>query len=111
MKKIKIVYWIFTGLLSVLMLISGIPDLLKVPDAITIITTHLGYPSYLIVFLGVAKILGAIAIIIPGFPRIKEWAYAGFTFDLTGAVFSMIAVGDPVSAWAPVFIGFALIAC
>ena len=55
--------------------------------------THLGYPKYIIPFLGVAKLLGVIAILIPGFPRIKEWAYAGLAFDLIGATYSIVAVG------------------
>ena len=110
MKKIKIFYWIFTGLLGVMMLFSSIPDLLIIPQAVEIISTHLGYPRYLIPFLGVAKLLGVIAILVPGFPRLKEWAYAGFVFDLIGAMYSHIAVGDPLSAWAPIFIGFFIIA-
>lgn len=72
------------------MLFSAIPDILSVPDAITLMN-HLGYPNYIIPFLGVAKLLGIIAILIPGFPRIKEWAYAGLFFDLIGATYSAIA--------------------
>ena len=90
MKKTKIIYWIVTGLFSAFMLFSAIPDILMVPDAITFMN-HLGYPNYIIPFLGVAKLLGIIAIPIPGFPRIKEWAYAGLFFDLIGATYSAIA--------------------
>jgi len=111
MKKTKILYWIFTGLLAALMLFSSIPDILVVPDAVKIVTDHLGYPKYIIAFLGVAKLLGVIAILVPGFPRLKEWAYAGFVFDLAGAMYSSIAVGDPVSSWIFFLIFFALIAC
>ena len=96
MKKIKITYWIFTALLAVLLLMSSIPDIICVPDAVTMVSTHLGYPVYIIRFLGVAKLLAAIAILYPGFPRLKEWAYAGFFFDLTGALYSAICVGDPI---------------
>lgn len=110
MKRTKILYWVFTGLLAALMLLSGIPDVLVVPDAITIVKTHLGYPQYIIPFLGVAKVLAAIVIIIPGFPRLKEWAYAGIVFDLGGALYSAIAVGDPISQWWSFSIMFALIA-
>jgi uncharacterized membrane protein YphA (DoxX/SURF4 family) len=99
MKKTKIIYWIFTIIFAGFMLFSSIPDIMRVPSAIELITTHLGYPSYFIVFLGVAKFLGSIALIIPGFPRIKEWAYAGLTFDLIAATVSFIAVGDPASKW------------
>lgn len=55
---------------------------------------HLGYPSYLLTILGVWKILGVVAVLIPKFPILKEWAYAGFFFTMTGAVFSHAAVGD-----------------
>ena len=90
MKKIKISYWIVTGIFAAFMLFSAIPDILVVPDAVTMIT-GLGYPRYIIPFLGVAKLLGAIVILIPGLRRIKEWAYAGLFFDLIGATYSAIA--------------------
>jgi len=90
MKTIKIFYWIITGLFAAFMLFSAIPEILLLPDAITLIT-GLGYPEYLVLFLGVAKLLGVIAILIPGFNRIKEWAYAGLFFDIAGATYSGIA--------------------
>ena len=90
MKKNKTLYWIITGLLSAFMLLSAIPDMLVMPDAVTFMG-HLGYPKYIIAFLGLAKLLGVIAILVPGFPRIKEWAYAGLMFDLIGATYSQIA--------------------
>ncbi|QHT65916.1 DoxX family protein [Rhodocytophaga rosea] len=108
-KRAKIFYWIFTTLLALLMMVGSIPDILAVPEAQALFK-HLGYPVYLLPFLGVAKSLGVIAILVPGFPRLKEWAYAGFTYDLAGAMYSGIAVGDPVSAWAPLLIGMACIA-
>jgi uncharacterized membrane protein YphA (DoxX/SURF4 family) len=110
MKKTKIIYWIFTGLLGALMLASSIPDIFYFPEAVDLITKHLGYPAYFLLFIGVAKFLGVIAILVPGFPRIKEWAYAGFVFDLTGAVYSSICIGDPPGQWMPIFIGFIIIA-
>src|ERR1044072_1258038 len=109
MKKTKIYYWIFTGLLSALMLFSAIPDILCIPDAVVMVSNHLGYPVYFIPFIGVAKLLGAIALVVPGFPRIKEWAYAGFVYDLVGAMYSSFSVGDPVSMWLPMSIGLILI--
>jgi uncharacterized membrane protein YphA (DoxX/SURF4 family) len=109
MKKIKITYWIFTGLLAVLMLFSSISSIMVVPEAIAGFK-HLGYPIYLIPFLGVAKLLGVVALLVPGFPRLKEWVYAGFVYDLIGAVYSSISVGDPASVWMPIGIGFILIA-
>lgn len=108
MKKIKITYWIFTILLAALMLFSAIPDILSVPDAVTLFK-HLGYPAYLLPFLGIAKTLGAVAILVPGFPRLKEWAYAGLFYDITGATYSSIAVGDPFSGWAFMLLPYALI--
>ena len=96
MKKTKIFYWVITVLFSAFMLFSAVPDILVVPDAVKFMT-DLGYPVYIIPFLGVAKLLGIIAILIPGFPQIKEWAYAGLFFDLLGATYSGIAKGgfDP----------------
>ena len=99
MKKTKILYWIFTGLFATLMLGSAIPDILVSPVAVEGMSKGLGYPVYFIPFIGVAKLLGVIAILVPGFPRIKEWAYAGLIFDLIGATFSIIAAGLPVGAW------------
>lgn len=93
MKKTNILYWVITGLFAAFMLFSAIPDILVVPDAVTMISTGLGYPEYFIPFIGVAKLLGVIAILTPGFIRIKEWAYAGLFFDLTGATYSGIATG------------------
>ncbi|MBD0383988.1 DoxX family protein [Paenibacillus sedimenti] len=109
MKKTKVMYWIFTALLIALMGFGAIPDILSLPDAVALFD-HLGYPAYLLPFLGVAKLLGLAAILIPGLPRIKEWAYAGLAFDLIGAMYSSIAVGDPASGWVFFFIGFSVIA-
>ncbi|TNJ66189.1 DoxX family protein [Paenibacillus hemerocallicola] len=108
MKKINVLYWSFTGLLSALMVLGSIPDIILVPDAVALFE-HLGYPTYLLPFLGIAKLLGIVAILVPGFPRIKEWAYAGLFFDLLGAMYSSIAVGDPASQWLLFLIGFVLI--
>ncbi|MEO8404434.1 MAG: DoxX family protein [Chitinophagaceae bacterium] len=103
MKKIKIIYWISTGLLAALMLMSSIPDIIVTPEAVAVFK-QLGYPVYLIPFMGVAKFLGVVAILVPGNTRLKEWAYAGFVFDIAGAVYSTISIGAPVSMWAPVLI-------
>jgi uncharacterized membrane protein YphA (DoxX/SURF4 family) len=109
MKKTKIIYWTFTGLLAAFMVAGSIPDIMSVPDAVALFA-HLGYPAYLLPFLGVAKILGVVAILVPGFPRIKEWAYAGLVFDLTGAMYSSISVGDPASNWMFFIIIYIIIA-
>lgn len=91
MKKTNILYWVFTGIFGAFMFFSAIPDIMVTEEAVTFIT-GLGYPKYLIAFLGVAKALGVIAITVPGFPRLKEWAYAGLFFDLLGATYSGICV-------------------
>jgi len=96
MKKTKTIYWIFTGLFATFMLLTAIPDILVIPDAVTFMN-HLGYPKYFIPFIGVAKLLGVVAILVPGFPRITEWAYAGLFFDLIGAAYSQVGNGDPVA--------------
>jgi hypothetical protein len=90
MKNTKAFFWIISGLFSAFMLFSAVPEILNTKDEIAFMD-HLGYPGYLGMFLGVAKILGVIGILVPGFPRIKEWAYAGFAFDLAGATYSQIA--------------------
>jgi hypothetical protein len=95
MKKTNILYWIFTGLFAAFMLLSAIPDIISDPVAVQGMHTELGYPLYFIPLIGVAKLLGVIAILVPGFPRIKEWAFAGFAFDLLGATYSIIAIGKP----------------
>jgi hypothetical protein len=104
MKTTKIFYWIFTILMVALMLFSAFSSFVDNPQGAEF-AKHIGYPLSLFKFLAIAKILGVIAILVPGNPRLKEWAYAGFTFDLTGAVYSGLAVGDPIVAWIPVFVG------
>ncbi|ASU34006.1 DoxX family protein [Mucilaginibacter xinganensis] len=108
MKKINIIYWISNGLLMALMLSSAIPGVMGTADSQAFVVTHLHYPTYFGALLGAAKILGVIALIIPGYPTIKEWAYAGFAFDLMFALSSFIPVGDPFKGWAPFIVFFAL---
>jgi hypothetical protein len=100
-KRNKIIYWISTGLLALAMLNSGAIQLLKIKAALYDVTamTHLGYPIYFLTILGIWKILGVGALLIPKFPLLKEWAYAGFFFTLSGAAISHIAVGDSASEW------------
>lgn len=108
MKKLKIIYWVFTGLLSALMTASAIPNIMSSPENVAYFK-FLGYPAYLLPFLGVAKAPGVLAVVTPGFSRLKEWDYAGFFFDLAGAMYSHIAIGIPVSQWAPIAIGFIIL--
>ena len=110
MKKINIIYWISTGLLLALMLISAAGTFLIHDPETTAKMAPLGYPAYVMQMLAVAKILGIIALLVPGFPRLKEWAYAGFTFDLLGATISMIVTHFAVKDWAQMFIFLAILA-
>lgn len=98
MKKTKISYWIFTTLFALVMLGSSIPDLIAPKMAIDGFA-QIHMPAYLIPFLSIAKILGVIVILIPGYPRLKEWAYAGLCFDLIGATYSIMAAGMPLPNW------------
>jgi hypothetical protein len=109
MKHQERLYWIVTSLTAAFMLTASIPDILRIPQAVEVFT-HLGYPTYLLPFIGVAKTLGVIAVLAPGFRRLKEWAYAGLVFDLIGALYSHLAVGDPPSAWAFPLLGLILVA-
>ena len=86
MKRINILYWVFTGLFALAMLFSSIGNVM--------VDGLLKFPTYMIPFLGVAKIIGVIGILIPGLPRwIKEWSYAGLFFDLVGATYAIISIG------------------
>ena len=108
MKKRNILYWILTGIMAAFMLLGSIQDVLRVPAARAWFV-HLGYPSYLLPFIGIAKILGVTAVVAPGTRRLKEWAYAGLVFDLLGATYSHISVGDSF-AWIIPVIGLLLVA-
>ncbi len=99
-KRNKIIYWIATLWLSLGMFSTGLVQLLHVKDKTDFIL-HLGYPVYFLTLLGIWKIAGVIAILIPRFPLLKEWAYAGFFFTTTGAIFSHIAFGNPVKEIFP----------
>ena len=87
-----IAYWVTTALLVSELALGGVWDIQRAPQVRGLIE-RLGYPLYFLVILGIWKLLGAVALIIPRFPRLKEWAYAGVFFDLTGAVSSQWASG------------------
>ncbi|HSS51403.1 MAG TPA: DoxX family protein [Thermoanaerobaculia bacterium] len=95
MKVHTIGYWTATGLTALAFGSGGILQLLGNPGAVEGIR-HLGYPAHFIILLGVWKLLGALAVLAPRFPRLKEWAYAGMFFDLTAASVAHAAVGDPL---------------
>lgn len=94
MKRTNIFYWTFTILFALMMTASAIPDIIMEPSAVQVMHNELGYPKYFIPFIGVVKVLGVLAILIPVGARLREWAYAGLIFDLIGAAFSIMAIGQ-----------------
>jgi hypothetical protein len=99
-KRNKIIYWIATIWLASGMLAGGLQQIFHTKGFVGIIVP-LGYPLYFLYILGVWKILGVIAILIPKFRLLKEWAYAGFFFAMSGAVFSHIASGNSMKEIVP----------
>ena len=95
-KTIKVWYWIVTIIFAIFMTFSGISELVGTQQGNDLLK-HLGYPLYINIILGIAKLLGAITLITPGFRTLKEWAYAGFTFDILGASLSYALNGDGIS--------------
>ena len=110
MNKIKIIYWIITGVFIYWMYDPTISSAFSYDYAVDFFTKRLGFPEYFLVYTGFTKLLGLIALLIPGFPKIKEWVYAGFTFDLIGAIYSLIAIGMPVTTLWPQTIALVLLA-
>jgi len=102
-KTNKIIYWIATIWLALGMVSTGLVQLLKHKTGAGGVdsVTHLGYPIYFLTILGTWKILGSITVLIPKFTLLKEWAYAGFFFAMSGAIFSHIATGNSVSEMLP----------
>ena len=95
--KLKIAYWVLTGLFGLMMLASGVMYLSGAPEPVEGFR-HLGYPDYFRTLLGIAKVLGAVALLVPMVPRtLREWAYAGFAINLVSASVSHYASADPMS--------------
>lgn len=92
-KRNKIIYWVATLWLALGMTTTGIVQLLQSKDE-TDRMSHLGYPIYLLTLLGIWKLLGVTAVLIPKFPLLKEWTYAGFFFAMSGAIVSHFAAND-----------------
>ncbi|GAA4344142.1 DoxX family protein [Flaviaesturariibacter amylovorans] len=109
MKRINLLYWIFNGLFCLLMLGSAYPNIISDPLSVQGMHKELGFPLYFIPFIGWAKALGALTLLLPAPARLKEWAYAGLVFDLIGALFSIYMIGKP--DWVFLFIPLALAAC
>lgn len=106
-KRNKIIYWIATGWLALGMLSTGAVQVFKFQPESEYIA-RLGYPEYFLTILGSWKILGTIAILLPKFTLVKEWAYAGFFFMMSGALLSHIAAGSPVNDMFPSLLLLAL---
>ena len=105
----RIMYWATTVIVAAVFIVTGVGNLVHITH-IAQDMARLGYPSYFLNILGAWKIFGAIAIVIPGVPRVKEWAYAGMAFDLTGAAFSRAASGDSViTVLVPVIIAILVV--
>ena len=102
-KRNKVIYWIATVWLALGMVSTGAVQLFQAKEGQggADMVTHLGYPAYLLTILGIWKLLGVVAVLIPKSPLLKEWAYAGFFFVMSGAIFSHIAVGDPMKEIFP----------
>ena len=99
MKKNKIIYWTITGILIAGLLTSTIPSILMMDYAVDHFTNYLGYPKYFLLFTGITKMLGIIGLFVPKYPRMKEWIYAGLTFDLVGAIYSAASVNEPFMSY------------
>jgi hypothetical protein len=98
--KLKLIcYWVVTGVAALELVVGAEWDLARRPDVVQLVT-HLGYPAYLLNILGFWKLLAAVAWLVPGFPTLKEWAYAGVFFETTGAAASHIVSGNGVVAAA-----------
>lgn len=99
-KAKKIIYWVATAWLALGMLSSGIVQVQRVQTEVDFIA-HLGYPLYFLTLIGIWKIAGAAVVLMPKFTLLKEWAYAGFFFTMTGAIFSHIAMHDAITEIFP----------
>jgi hypothetical protein len=88
----RVAYWVCTGLVAFFIGSGGLAYAVQVPDVVRGVVA-LGFPVHFIVLLGVWKVLGSIAILVPGFPLIREWAYPGIMIDLTGAAYTSVAAG------------------
>lgn len=108
--KFRIMYWGVTATFIYWMFDPTISSALSYDYAVEFFTKRLGFPQYFLVYTGITKVLGIVALLIPGYPRLKEWVYAGFTFDLVGAIYCLIAIGFPALRLWPQLIALALLA-
>jgi uncharacterized membrane protein YphA (DoxX/SURF4 family) len=99
----KVTYWVSTGLLAALSVFGAFIYLSGSPQAVQGFA-HVGYPQQLRIILGIAKLLGAITLVVPGFAKLKEWAYAGFTFAWTSAFVAHYLAKDGLTAFMPLIL-------
>lgn len=100
----RIIYWVSTLWLALGMTSTGIVQLIKIDEEVDLMA-RLGYPGYMLTILGTWKLLGVVAVLVPRFPLIKEWAYAGFFFNMSGAVIShLISGSDPKEHFGPILL-------
>jgi uncharacterized membrane protein YphA (DoxX/SURF4 family) len=105
---VKAVWWLVTLVLAVMMGASGVACLMEAP-AMVASMQHLGYPHYMLFILGTAKVLGVLALLLPVPRGLREWAYAGFTFNMLGALWSHHAAGDTLEIMEPAMVGLGLV--
>ena len=109
-KAMRIAYWTTTALIALETLVGGFVDLIHGRTGVVSgpfvvdVVGGLGYPVYVLWILGIWKILGAVTLIVPGFLRLKEWAYAGIVFELSGAAASLAASGRTADLAPPLFL-------
>lgn len=106
-KSTRIAYWVFTLWLALGMASTGFVQLVRTPEETNLIR-GLGYPDYLLPLLGAWKLLGVVAVLVPLRPRLKEWAYAGFFFTMSGALYSHLLAGSPPAQIFPAVLLLAL---
>lgn len=94
--RLRLLYWIPTAQIALVMVGGGFGDALQTESALQVFR-HLGYPNYFSTMLGVAQLLGVVTLLVPVPRTLREWAYAGFTFDIGAAILSILSVGDPLS--------------
>ena len=104
-----VTYWLATGFIAAEFALGGVWDLLQISYVRTVLA-HLGYPSYFATFMGIWKVPGSVVLVVPRLPRLKEWVYAGMVYEMTGALFSHLNVGDGARAAAIPLVILGLIA-
>ena len=102
--KLNVTYWLVLGVLTIGILLSAVPSVLKLPYAVEHFCTILQLPEYLLAFTGAFKLAGIIALYVPGFPKLKEWVFAGFSFDLVGAWYCNYVALNSFMATVPILL-------